>query len=86
MTELETRQLPVVKFVGRDENDEQDFTWDELLEGLDYKDPGLVSDDELLTLLARAMDRDVSSFGDVKINRPSNGNILVRPTPRFGNA
>lgn len=84
-TYLETaRELPVVRFVGRDEGDEHDFSWDELMEGTEYQDPATVSDDDLLRLLARALDRSVDSFGDVKINRPETGNILVRPTPRYG--
>jgi len=67
------------------EGDEHEIPWDLLIESApEYQDPATISDPDLLALVANHLDRDVTSFGSMKVDRPETGNILVRPTPSFG--
>ena len=64
------------------DNNEQVFPFSDL--ALDGDDPSTISDRDLLTRVARWMDRPESDLNSMVVTRPETGNILVSPKAVFG--
>jgi hypothetical protein len=71
---------PLVQIVI--DNTERVFPFSEL--ALDGDDPSTISDRDLLSRVARWMDRPESDLNSMVVTRPTTGNILISPKAVFG--
>ena len=73
---------PLVRVVIASESEPHVFPFSDIAQEGD--DPAMISDSELLDRVARWIDRPVSDLGGHIVTRPTTGNLLISPDPKFG--
>lgn len=74
------RMTPMVQIVTRDI--ERVFAFSEI--ALDEDDPATISDTEIKARVARLLEVEPETFGNLIVTRPATGNILIAPKPTYG--
>jgi len=78
---VQVHTTPLVQVVTGEDEDRV-FAFSDI--ALPGDDPATISDAELKARIARYLDRDVHSFDNLIVTRPSTGNVLLAPKPVYG--